>query len=506
MVGAACSSSAPAHSGHVGSTDGVDHVAAAPQGPAAETRQENTRPGSRWQISRPAALSELAGFTDRTDVLPGEPVRLFVSTSQPSFTVTGFRMGWYGGAGGRAVWASGRLPHLRQPAPTTSSLGTVSAAAWRPSITLPTQSWPAGDYLLRLDAPDQRSSFVPLTVRSASTRGRLVLLNAVTTWQAYNHFGGYSLYSGPSRSYESRARVVSFDRPYDFGQGAADFVGNERPMVELAERLGLPLAYATSLDLAADPSLLDGALGVLSLGHDEYWSPAMRAEVTAARDRGTSLAFFGANAVYRRIRLSPGPLGPNRTEINYKDGYADPLARSDPAISTGNWPSPPAADPESTLTGEPYRCNPVSAAMVFTGADGWLLAGSGLHAGSRLAGQVGSEYDGLGAPHPRPIDLLAHSPLRCRGRSDSSDASWYTTRSGAGVFDAGTSAWVCAIDDQCAPGAGGPSARKAITAISTNLLRAMALGRPGAAHPATGAGVPPGYGTGTTAPPGLDTH
>jgi hypothetical protein len=74
------------------------------------------------------------------------------------------------------------------------------------------------------------------------------------------------------------------------------------------------------------------------------------------------------------------------------------------------------------------------------------------------------------------------------------------------VFDAGTSAWVCAIDDQCAPGAGGPTARKAITAISTNLLRAMATGRAGAAHPATGAGVPPGYGTGTAAPPGLDTH
>jgi hypothetical protein len=333
-----------------------------------------------------------------------------------------------------------------------------------------------------------------------------VLLNAVTTWQAYNHFGGHSLYAGPSGSYASRARIVSFDRPYDFGQGAADFVGNERPMVELAERLGLPLAYATSLDLAADPTLLDGALGVLSLGHDEYWSPAMRTELTTARDSGISLAFFGANAVYRRIRLSSSPLGPDRIETNYKDGYADPVARTDPAASTGNWPSPPAADPASTLTGEPYRCNPVSAAMVFTGADSWLLAGSGLHDGSRLTGQVGSEYDGLGAPHPRPIDLLAHSPVQCRGRSDSSDASWYTTASGAGVFDTGTSAWVCAIDDQCAPGAGGPAARRAITAISTNLLRAMANGRAGAAHPATGAGVPPGYGSGTAAPPGLDTR
>jgi hypothetical protein len=43
---------------------------------------------------------------------------------------------------------------------------------------------------------------------------------------------------------------------------------------------------------------------VISLGHDEYWSPAMRHTVEGARDAGTNLAFLGANAVYWRVRFS----------------------------------------------------------------------------------------------------------------------------------------------------------------------------------------------------------
>nr|WP_045877289.1 N,N-dimethylformamidase beta subunit family domain-containing protein [Pseudofrankia sp. DC12] len=76
---------------------------------------------------------------------------------------------------------------------------------------------------------------------------------------------------------------MSFDRPYDLGDGAADFTGNEEPPVALAERLGLPLGYATDVDLDADPQLLDGARAVISLGHDEYYSRAMREPARAGR-------------------------------------------------------------------------------------------------------------------------------------------------------------------------------------------------------------------------------
>ena len=127
----------------------------------------------------------------------------------------------------------------------------------------------------------------------------MVLVNAVTTWQAYNLWGGRSLYEGPG-GFDGRSRKVTFDRPYDTS-GARLFLDFERDAIEVAERSGVPLAYLTSLDLR--PGVLDGARAVVSLGHDEYWSPGMRAAVTRARDNGTNLAFLGANAVYWRIGM-----------------------------------------------------------------------------------------------------------------------------------------------------------------------------------------------------------
>lgn len=107
----------------------------------------------------------------------------------------------------------------------------------------------------------------------------------------------------------------------------------------------MPLDYVTDLDLHTDPQLLDGARAVISMGHDEYWSPRMRAAVTAARDAGTNLAFPGANAVYRRIRYAATPLGPDRLEINYNVAAEDPLDGNNAPDVTANWPAPPNADP-----------------------------------------------------------------------------------------------------------------------------------------------------------------
>ena len=83
----------------------------------------------------------------------------------------------------------------------------------------------------------------------------------------------------------------------------------ERKLINLAERMGLPLAYLTSMDIASDAHALDGASALISPGHDEYWSPPERANVTAARDAGVNLAFLGANAMFRRTRLEPTSAG-----------------------------------------------------------------------------------------------------------------------------------------------------------------------------------------------------
>ena len=111
---------------------------------------------------------------------------------------------------------------------------------------------------------------MPVTVRSPSCAGKVVLKACVPTWQAYNTWGGYDLYKGPNGAYADRSLVVSLDRPYG-DNGANMFLTYERNAIKLAEYLttepgGLDLAYVTSMDIDADPHLLDGASALISLG------------------------------------------------------------------------------------------------------------------------------------------------------------------------------------------------------------------------------------------------
>ncbi|WP_239381727.1 N,N-dimethylformamidase beta subunit family domain-containing protein [Frankia sp. CIT1] len=449
-----------------------------------DVRAENAKPGGDCGLARLGYNHAVEGWLDHTSIRSGDELRLFASTTAATVTATVFRIGWYGGRTCRLVTEVGPLPgRVQAPASRDPSTNTVSTA-WEPTTTFATNSWPPGAYLIRLDNSEGFQTYVPLTVRSPTMSGRVVLLAAVTTWQAYNAWGGYSLYHGP-KGFADRARAVSFDRPYDYGDGAADFTGNEAPVIILAEKLGLPVAYATDIDLHADPALLDGARAVVSMGHDEYYSPAMRDALTRARDRGVNLAFLGANAVFRRIRLGPTRVGPDRLETGYKIAAEDPLNGVDNAAVTANWPSPPDASPESSLTGGMYQCNPVHADLVVRDPGHWLLAGAAVTAGSRIPGMIGSEYDRVDRAYPTPprIEVLAHSPVVCHGRPDHSDVSYYTADSGAGVFDAGTSAWVCAVTDVCGSGAAGPVVRDFVTTVTTTMLTTFAQGPAGHQHP-----------------------
>jgi hypothetical protein len=248
----------------------------------------------------------------------------------------------------------------------------------------------------------------------------------------------------------------------------------------------VPLAYETDIDIAQDPGLLRGARAVISLGHDEYYSASMRRALLDARSAGTNLAFLGANAMYRHIRLAPSPLGQDRVETCYKDAAIDPMYGKNNAATTQNWRDPPDPRPESVITGVFYECNPVSAAYVVYDPKNWLFAGTGVHKGSSFAGLVGPEYDRVNpaVPFPKPLQVLAHSPLVCAGVHTYSDSAYYTVPSGAGVFASGTMRWVCAMRvPHCGHGVNG-AAKVFVDRATQNLLRAFAAGPAGRAHPA----------------------
>jgi hypothetical protein len=483
-----------------GCTGSQDRASSAPAtssaaGPTPSTAQP-AMTGAPWQITDPGPEHAIEGYADHVSVHPGDQVRLFVSTTAPTFTVTAFRIGDYPPTGGARFWASAPQAGHPQPAAEVQQPRNTVVAPWQPSFTVGTTGWPPGDYLIRLDASTGPQQFIPLTVATPDNTGRIVIVNAVTTWQAYNRWGGYSLYTSPSGRMADRARAVSFDRPYQAKdmQGAGDFLIFERPLVQFAERSGLPLGYATDADLAANPHLLDGARAMITLGHDEYWSQEMRDNATAARDRGVNLAFLGGNEIYRHMRFEPSTLGPDRVEVDYKSFTEDPVHTTDPAAATTEWRNPPDPRPESVLLGNFYQCNPAQADMVAVDPGNWLLSGV-VQGGQVLPGLIGNEYErvDLRVPTPRPIEVLFHSPVTCQGRHDHSDATYYTTSSGAGVFSAGTQYWICGLE----PGCQGHDSSAVVDAITTRLLTAFAQGPAGSAHPAQDNLAPLGI-----APPG----
>ncbi|MFJ2738409.1 N,N-dimethylformamidase beta subunit family domain-containing protein [Streptomyces sp. NPDC087440] len=454
---------------------------------------ENALPGAAdWRITRTGSARAVEGFAERVSVLAGQPLGLRVSTSSASYTVSAYRMGWYGGRRARLVWRSGALPGVRQPGAAMDGATRMARAPWKRTALIDTTGWPEGGYLLRLDTTDGRAQrFVPVTVRSPEVVGRTVLVNAVATWQAYNRWGGADLYKGKTGKKGSRALKVSFDRPYANAQGAGQFLVYEAPLIALAEELGLPLAYTTGVDVALDPQAVAGASAVVSLGHDEYWSPEQRLHVTSARDAGSNLAVLGANCCYRRIRFEDSPVGPDRVAVCYKDDYAEDPGFRRGLPATNDFRRGPDPDPESALLGVIYAGYPVDAPYVVTNPGHWLLAGTGARAGDAFEHLVGVEFDrvNLAHPTPRPLEILSRSPVVCKGRPSYADTAYVTLPGGAAVFATGTMRWVEALD---ASGPAGGRANHGLDAraahftrtVTANVLRAFADGPAGFDRPA----------------------
>ncbi len=412
---------------------------------------ENAKPGTlNWICNHNQPEHALEGFASQVSAVPGDDVAVFVNTTANAVQVQAYRMGFYQGLGGRLVMQTDFLPARVQAAPVvTPGIGTVTCP-WSPTLTLNiTTDWPPGCYLLKLVGDGGEEQFVPLTVRDDASMASYVLQNSVTTWQAYNLWGSYSLYYGPDSKgrslFANRARAVSFDRPYPqtWASGAADFVGNELPLLSHLESLGLDMTYWTDVDLHARPQLLTNHKCLFSLGHDEYWSQPMRQAASTASAGGVNLAFLGANACYRQIRLQSTSVGPNRLQVCYKDAAEDPITGQQPALTTVNWNQAPLNDPESTLIGSMYQSVGAKADMVVTDASSWFYDGCNLTDGQAFSTVILGEYDRYvpSLPGPKNADVLAHSPVP--GQGNWSDITYYTAPGdGGGVLASGSASFV----------------------------------------------------------------
>ena len=108
-----------------------------------------------------------------------------------------------------------------------------------------------GDFVRRNRRSAEASCFFILREAASAAEPAAVLIQLATnTYNAYNNWGGFSLYAFHGRG-GNQGHRVSFQRP------PASLFGNwEQGFVAWAEREGIQLAYAANGDLEFHPEVL----------------------------------------------------------------------------------------------------------------------------------------------------------------------------------------------------------------------------------------------------------
>ncbi len=451
-----------AAAGSGAAASGAGFARAAETGNDSIIGMENAKTGTRaWMLEKPRIDPEtkyrcpwIEGYVSKATVRVGEKIAFHVSTNPSSaFTLEIYRMGYYGGAGGRLMKTLGPFAGKIQPDPPVGEK-RVRRCAWEPctEIEIPAD-WVSGVYLGKLTAArDGIQSYVIFVVRDDRPADFLFQCSD-NTWQAYNRWPSqFSLYdNGEHQWYWGGGVEVSYRRPYGkycqildapLSTGSGEFFLWEFPFAYWMESLGYDVSYVSNLDTHRNGEGLRRAKGFLSVGHDEYWSLEMYRHVQAAVQSGVSVGFFSGNAVCGRVLFGEGGdsfqrvgvFGPpggtrefeNMRSLKHERPYANELMG---AQSTG------------PVTG--------GADWICSAPDHWIYEGTGMQLGERIPGVIGWEYHGDPAPIPG-LEVVATGPTETAPDQPNGGvytATVYPGPKGNVVFNAATCWWADGLSE-----------------------------------------------------------
>ena len=479
------------------------HWLVATQGTPPSIAHENEAKGTTaWRLPGPASLlggearGAIAGYVAEQAISPGATQRVYVSAPGARWVeLAVYRMGWYGGSGGRLIMRSTRLRAPAQPPCTHRAWSGLTECDWHPTLSfvLP-PALVSGVYIVKLRASTGAESDCLFVLRPAGTP-RLLVEIPTASYEAYNAWGGDSLYPGGTRGVgvtgTDQGVEVSYDRPYATQTGAGQFFIREVAMVRFLERYGYPVGYTTIESIDGDPAQVDGTRALIDVGHSEYWSAADERAFAQARERGTSLLFISSDTMAWRVRFAPATAVSSQAgEDDHRIVAYKEFAALDPdrAQPTGLFPLGGAQLVGSAYNGciTPRVSEPGPPVYRYYSwapspdlSPGWLFAGTGITSATRIPGIVGYELDELTAQAPPGTQLVGiGSGVPCMSEDEPSpvkgseaDTTLYTARSGALVFATGTLGWEYALSPvpQASPDAPlAPDER--VVAMTRNLL------------------------------------
>jgi len=380
----------------------------------------------------------IEGYATPLSVVQGDTVRLHVSSTESASQIRIL-----------ASWNSGVVatyPSVPTAAYAVPESAYAYGAGWPVTLAIPVPgSWVSGIYYAELlpaghPLSDRRYCVFVVREDQPGSTSRILVQASSSTWNAYNWWGGKSLYTSSSSDH-IRSWFTSLERPSTIFLGKSDYANYGLGVIKFLYNEGVTAEFCDSEDLDRDPSLLDSYDLFISTGHDEYWSDTQRDAVEAFIAGGGNAMFLSGNICWWRIRWN------GSQEICYKDASLDP--------STYLWDEAPANRPSNRLTAVNWRETNVG----LPGSDyrayrtnHWAYAGTGLQDGDLFGTQLmpGDEVDGLyldwqnGLPFPAAsayaegtpatTEILALAPALRYDQTDTTFAAMTLYTQGGTVF------------------------------------------------------------------------
>lgn len=389
----------------------------------------------------------IEGYTNKTSYKAGDTLAFHVSTTAPTYTIEIIR----DSLTPTLITRISGLPGAFHPIPSDGWLG----ADWPSSYQMVVPStWTTGSYYANFRAADGTKAQHHFAIRPTvpGVTSRLAFLLNYSTRNAYNEWGGKSLYTSNVPGDPNHAVKVSFLRPRSSCK-----CSGQREVQGWLEQAGFAPEYITEEDLHGDPNLL-AAYDVLVLAfHHEYISRPVFDALQAHHDRGGHLVFLSANDLWWQVRYEDG----GDTMVGYRNYWpSDPLNGVNNALVTAKWRDPLLNRPGEALQGVAYQNDSYKfepADFIIQDSTHWAFAGTGLQNGQPLGHLLAaSETDNMDVASPANMDVLlrAHRAVVLPGQTPSSpfvdaaaiyyeDSPAYGFPNGNGgqVFAGGTNDW-----------------------------------------------------------------
>lgn len=485
---------------------------------------ENQNPGTNaWTISGAGDLT-IQGFATDISVNVGQTISFKISTPASKYHIDIYRLGYYQGNGGRfitTIQPSAILPQTQPACLSDSATNLTDCGNWGVSASWQVPATAVSGLYLAIPTRDDTggASHIPFVVRNDASHSDILVQTSDETWEAYNPYGGHSLYGDTSFNLDNRAYKVSYNRPFwtrNF-EAATWLFNAEYPMIKWIEANGYDVTYFTHVDAVRNASLITNHKIYLSVGHDEYWSGPARTNIQAALAAGVNVGFFSGNEMFWKTRWEnsiDGSNTPYRTLVCYKETLANAkIDPADPPTWTGTWMDPrfsPPADgglPQNAVTGTLFAVNGpgsdnTNLSIKVPDTDGKMrfwrntsiaTLGSGQTA-VLPAGTLGYEWDIDADNGFRPAGLVDLSTATYNLKTDllldyggtygagsaTHHLTLYRAPSGALVFGAGTVQWSWGLDSDHDGGNAPPDVR--MQQATLNLFADMGV-QPGTIQP-----------------------